>query len=566
MIILMTVIITVTMGQDYCEISSKHTLCNHQVPGPSCNGKHIGRGVTKQEIQEILDVHNRLRAIISRGEETRGSPGPQPSAADMREMIWDEELSRVAQGHADQCKFAHDCSDCRKVSRFGVGQNLYIYKQSLRQGATDWGRAVKDWYDEVSLFSNKHVKPFQFSSATGHYSQVVWANTDKVGCGATSYRDGKWFATLYTCNYGPNGNFIRQQMYKSGPACSSCPRGTSCSTNYPGLCSAGNLTVSDIPDKSLSPVSNTLEESFGSKTVKQPTFKSIFRNKSTVTVKEEKNKQKNTSLTPRKQTKTTTTVPVTTNKQTTLQEKTTSKQPDNLKSRERTTTKPISTTRFEITKLITIITTTPTVRKTTTTRQPTTTKTTVVNNRFIPPTTIRQPTTAVRSSFTTRTEPTTVKSALRENNLFSCKFEDDDKYCKIRSNYKLWESRNLFDNNYNMIELNNGEKSEFFFEKLITPPIDGIACLDFRYKKFSTAGTENKVTVIAWPRKGRPGTVKISQDSPDEFTWVRAQITFRNVNKEFLIMFQARGSQTQGDVLLVALDDIIVTSGRCVPV
>ena len=44
-------------------------------------------------------------------------------------QIWDPELSVVAQAHADQCKFAHDCSDCRRVSRFGVGQNLYIYKQ-----------------------------------------------------------------------------------------------------------------------------------------------------------------------------------------------------------------------------------------------------------------------------------------------------------------------------------------------------------------------------------------------------------------------------------------------------
>jgi len=51
----------------------------------------------------------------------------------MKEMVWDEELSVVAQAHADQCRFAHDCSDCRRVERWsGVGQNLYIYKQSIR--------------------------------------------------------------------------------------------------------------------------------------------------------------------------------------------------------------------------------------------------------------------------------------------------------------------------------------------------------------------------------------------------------------------------------------------------
>ena len=34
---------------------------------------------------------------------------------------------------------------------------------------------------------------------------MVWSNTNKVGCGVTEYIDGKWFAKLYTCNYGPAG-------------------------------------------------------------------------------------------------------------------------------------------------------------------------------------------------------------------------------------------------------------------------------------------------------------------------------------------------------------------------
>ena len=29
-------------------------------------------------------------------------------------------------------------------------------------------------------------------------------------------REGRWFATLYTCNYGPGGNYIRGQMYRRG--------------------------------------------------------------------------------------------------------------------------------------------------------------------------------------------------------------------------------------------------------------------------------------------------------------------------------------------------------------
>ena len=52
----------------------------------------------------------------------------------------------------------------------------------------------------------------------------------------TAYLEGKWFTKLYTCNYGPAGNYIGGQMYEQGQACSKCPKGTSCSRDYPGLC------------------------------------------------------------------------------------------------------------------------------------------------------------------------------------------------------------------------------------------------------------------------------------------------------------------------------------------
>ena len=45
-------------------------------------------------------------------------------------------------------------------ARFVVGQNLYIYKQSRKSAATNWKRAITDWYDEVELFGKQRVKPF----------------------------------------------------------------------------------------------------------------------------------------------------------------------------------------------------------------------------------------------------------------------------------------------------------------------------------------------------------------------------------------------------------------------
>ena len=126
---------------------------------------------------------------------------------------------------------------CYILFRFGVGQNLYIYKQSQQtKTENDWNRAINDWYSEVDDFSPLNIEPFKFSSDTGHYTQVVWARSSKVGCGTTTYKDGRWFTSLYVCNYGPNGNFLRGQMYKQGKACSACEGDTQCSSKFPGLC------------------------------------------------------------------------------------------------------------------------------------------------------------------------------------------------------------------------------------------------------------------------------------------------------------------------------------------
>jgi len=444
-------------------------MCKFKGIGPSCNGEVLRRGVSQDEIQEILSFHNKFRAKIARGEEKRGRPGPQPPAANMRKMEWDDELATVAQRHADQCNFAHDCSDCRKVDRFGVGQNLYIYKQSLRAPATNWGKAVTDWYDEVKLFSNKKVEPFKFSAAIGHFSQLVWADTDKVGCGATTYKDGKWFATLYTCNYGPNGNFIRGQMYKQGSACSSCPDNHSCSREIPGLCESGSSAPAFKPKGTPSPL--------------PPPTRFV----------------------------------------------------------------PVQTPR-------------PTTRRTT---RPTTTTTT---------TTTTTPTTTTRRITTERVKTTVTSDSKIENDvslnstLFSCSFEGEQDACEIRTRGVKWtKDENYFSGVKNYFlgtELGRNQKTEMFFEKLIPTPKGGIACLDFKYKKFSTEDSV-ALTVLAWPFKGKPGKVNIIRDSPDSATWIRAQVTFRNIENYFLVMMRSQGPRNQRGLLQLAIDDVVISAGVC---
>lgn len=71
-------------------------------------GTPVSRGITDADREAIMDMHNKLRNRVAEGKETRGPIGPQPPAANMRMLEWDEELAKVAQRWADQCQFAHD--------------------------------------------------------------------------------------------------------------------------------------------------------------------------------------------------------------------------------------------------------------------------------------------------------------------------------------------------------------------------------------------------------------------------------------------------------------------------
>ena len=87
--------------QSYCSLSPAHLLCSAAGPAARC-GSVFSRGLSSSERAAVLAEHNRLRAAVARGE-TR-----QPAAADMRELVWDEELARLAQAHAENCRYFVD--------------------------------------------------------------------------------------------------------------------------------------------------------------------------------------------------------------------------------------------------------------------------------------------------------------------------------------------------------------------------------------------------------------------------------------------------------------------------
>ena len=58
-----------------------------QNPDPKC-GSILERGLSKSEQDTVVRLHNEMRAKVANGKESKGRGGPQPSAANMMELVW----------------------------------------------------------------------------------------------------------------------------------------------------------------------------------------------------------------------------------------------------------------------------------------------------------------------------------------------------------------------------------------------------------------------------------------------------------------------------------------------
>lgn len=228
---------TAELNKKYCDASEGHTMCKYKGPSAKCAGITIFRALSKDAKQAILDKHNALRRKVAKGEETFNN---QPKAADMREMVWNDELEAVAQRWSDQCTFGHD-KDRKKLDGTYVGQNAFISMNSRKADEDEANKgavnSVQAWYDEVSKpgFDPVNIDPFKSTAGTGHYTQVVWGASEELGCGMVYYKEEeeKWYKSLIVCNYATGGNFLGRPMYTKGEPCSKCPAGYTCND---GLC------------------------------------------------------------------------------------------------------------------------------------------------------------------------------------------------------------------------------------------------------------------------------------------------------------------------------------------
>jgi pathogenesis-related protein 1 len=144
-----------------------------------------------------------LTGITHRHNQVRASASPAP-AEPLPPLTWSDTVAAAARDHAARCVFEH--------SGNGYGENIYASAGSTPTGAT----AVDSWASEAADYD---YEGNSCDGTCGHYTQVVWADSTKLGCAFDVCDSGSPFGSDFptwnfiVCDYDPPGNFIGERPY-----------------------------------------------------------------------------------------------------------------------------------------------------------------------------------------------------------------------------------------------------------------------------------------------------------------------------------------------------------------
>ena len=154
-------------------------------------------GLTTGQKNAFVAQHNEYRAEV-------GTP----------QLTWDGTVAATAQAYADKLLPTVQSQGLVHDPNTPYGESLY-YAWSFGAGATapDPLGALDYWYAEKALYDADPQPVTNPVQEWGHYSQMVWRDTQWVGCGAASaFQNGQW-DTVVVCRYDPAGNITGEMPY-----------------------------------------------------------------------------------------------------------------------------------------------------------------------------------------------------------------------------------------------------------------------------------------------------------------------------------------------------------------
>ena len=134
--------------------------------------------------QRLVAAHNAVRAGA-------GTPA----------LSWDASLAAGAQAYAQQLAASGAFQHSDRRARPGIGENLWMGTSgafSPEQMVGNWA-SEKQWF-RPGIFPN--VSRTGNWEQIGHYSQIIWRTTTRVGCGVAQGRG----RDVLVCRYSPAGN------------------------------------------------------------------------------------------------------------------------------------------------------------------------------------------------------------------------------------------------------------------------------------------------------------------------------------------------------------------------
>jgi uncharacterized protein YkwD len=151
----------------------------------------------------ITQYHNEVRAMV---DTTGVAGGPLPM------LVWDDSLAATAAAWVARCQDGDgnglvDHNPDRSTGHpWYVGENIFA-----SSGTATAHDAVYGWAAEAAHYHHA-TNTCDASAICGHYTQLAWRATQRVGC-ALGRCSGLAFPSTIVCDYGPGGNVNNQSPY-----------------------------------------------------------------------------------------------------------------------------------------------------------------------------------------------------------------------------------------------------------------------------------------------------------------------------------------------------------------
>jgi hypothetical protein len=156
--------------------------------------------------QELID------AFVKAHNDARASNLVPPPSPPLPPVEWDAALADSVYNYLSKCESGdgnlvdHNDNRTKDYAALGgsdyVGENLYASSAS----SIDPVDAVDSWMSEAPDYAAGNV------SKAGHYTQVVWRDSVRIGCAIVNCPSLRFHNTVL-CDYAPGGNINGQTPY-----------------------------------------------------------------------------------------------------------------------------------------------------------------------------------------------------------------------------------------------------------------------------------------------------------------------------------------------------------------